>query len=151
MTCIQKFSKGGNFFGYSIYTVASSSMVPNYDIGDTLLVKKVPINEIKVKDVITYRGEASTVKDKIITHRVEKIEKDKSGLIFHTKGIANNIEDPIVYEKQVLGKVIYKFKVLSIIGDLSFNMYKLFFFITVPLAFLITIEIIKLLKEKDEE
>ena len=147
---MQKFSKGGNFLGYSVYTVASSSMVPNYDIGDTLLVKKIPIKEIRVGDVVTYIGEASSVKDMIITHRVEKIEQGESGTLFHTKGIANNIEDPIVNEKQILGKVIYKFKILSIIGELSFNMYKLFFFITVPLAFLIAVEIIKLLREKEE-
>ena len=30
----------GSFFGYRIYTVASASMIPNYNVGDVLLVEK---------------------------------------------------------------------------------------------------------------
>lgn len=151
LTCIQKFSKGGYFFGYQIYTVASSSMIPNYKVGDTLLIKKVPIEEIKVGDAVTYKGEDVTVKNLIITHRVEKIEKGENELLFHTKGIANNVEDPIVYEHQILGKVIYKFYILSIIGDITYDLTKLLIFVTFPIAFLIVVEIVKVVKERDED
>ena len=72
LTCIQKFSKGGYFFGYQIYTVASSSMIPNYKVGDTLLIKKVPIEEIKVGDAVTYKGEDVTVKNLIINKKKYK-------------------------------------------------------------------------------
>ena len=126
-------------------------MVPNYTVGDTLLVKEVPIEEIKIGDAVTYKGEDKTVKDKIITHRVEKIERDGGELKFHTKGIANNIEDPIVYEHQILGKVTHKFIILSLFGKIAYNVYLLFIFITIPLAVLITIEIVKVSKLSDEE
>ena len=147
----QKLSGNKDFFGYRIFTVATSSMVPNYNVGDTLLVKKVPIGEIKIGDAVTYKGEDKTVKDKIITHRVEKIERDGGELVFHTKGIANNIEDPLVYEHQILGKVTHKFLILSIFGKIAYNVYLLFMFITVPLAILITMEIVKVSKLSDEE
>lgn len=151
ITINQRFSKGGDFFGYRIYTVASSSMIPDYEIGDTVLVKEVPLTGIKIGDAVTYLGEDITVKNLIITHRVEKIEKLDGEYVFHTKGIANNIEDPLVYGHQILGKVTYKFIVLSFIGSISTNLYKLFFFVTVPIAILIVIEIIKIVKEKDAE
>ena len=142
----------GSFFGYRIYTVASNSMIPNYTIGDVLLVEKVKLTDIKVGDAVTYLGEAPSVKDMIITHRVEKIEKEKDGhYYFHTKGIANNIEDPIVDGKQIIGKVTHKFFLLSFIGRITTNAYKIFFFVTVPIAVLITIEIIKTLRDKGDD
>ena len=142
----------GSFFGYRIYTVASASMIPNYDVGDVLLVSKVNLKDIKVGDAVTYLGEAPTVKDMIITHRVEKIDIEKDGhYYFHTKGIANNIEDPIVDGKQIIGKVTYKFFTLSLIGGITTNAFKIFFFVTVPIAILIAIEIIKTINDKDEE
>lgn len=151
LTFFQKFSKGGDFFGYQIYTVASSSMIPDYNIGDTLLVKKVPISEIKVGDAVTYKGEDRTLKDLIITHRVEKIESGDDELVFHTKGIANNIEDPLVYEHQILGKVIYRFYLLSFIGGITYDLKKLLIFVTFPIAFLIVVEIIKVINEREED
>ena len=102
LTCIQKFSKGGYFFGYQIYTVASSSMIPNYKVGDTLLIKKVPIEEIKVGDAVTYKGEDVTVKN-------------------------------------------------FIIGNITYDLTKLLIFVTFPIAFLIVVEIVKVVKERDED
>ena len=68
--------------------------------------------------------------------------------MFHTKGIANNIEDPIVNEEQVFGKVIYKFLTLSWIGKITLNMTSLLIFITIPVAILIAIELCKIVKDK---
>ena len=146
----QKFSGNKDFFGYRVYTVASSSMIPDYTVGDTLLIKNVPISDITVGDAVTYMGEDKDVKDLVITHRVEKIDSEGAELLFHTKGIANNIEDPIVAEHQILGKVIYKFFILSLLCKITYNIYLLFIFITVPLAILIVIEIVKLSRIKDD-
>lgn len=151
LTGFQRFSNQGNLFGYRIYTVASGSMIPTYNIGDTLLIKETSASNIKVGDAVTYKGSRAGVDGLIITHQVVGIEKDKDNKIsFRTKGIANNIEDPIVYEEQVLGKVIHKFFFLSILGKVTTNMYSLLFFITVPIAFLIAVEIIKMVYKKDD-
>ena len=149
---IQKFSEAGNFFGYRIYIVASGSMIPTYNIGDTLLVKEVPMEEFEIGDAVTYKGETAGVDGIVITHQVQKIEKDDKGqYLFHTKGIANNIEDPVVYEKQVLGKVTHKFLILSILGRVITNRMLLLLCIMLPMAFLVAIEIIKLVYRKDDD
>lgn len=148
----QKFSNQGNFFGYRIYIVASGSMIPTYNVGDTLLIKETDATEIKIGDAVTYKGANGGVDGMIITHQVVDIEIDKDGnTLFHTKGIANNIEDPVVYSEQVLGKVIHRFFLLSLLGKITTNKIYLFIFITLPMAFLISIELIKLVYKKEEE
>lgn len=151
LTGIQRFSNQGNFFGYRIYTVASNSMIPIYSVGDTLLIKDVPASKIKVGDAVTYMGEASGLKGMIITHQVQKIEVVDGKIQFHTKGIANEIEDPIVNEDQVFGKVVHKFTFLSILGKITSNMTSMIFFLTIPIAILIAIELMKAIYHKDDE
>ncbi len=151
LTGFQRFSDAGSFFGYRIFTVATGSMIPMYDIGDTLLVKDVPIEDIKVGDAVTYSSEIGG-RPANITHEVVDIELDENGKYsFHTKGIANNIEDPIVGEEQVVGKVIHKFFFLSILGFITTKKILLLLVITIPLAILVAIEIIKMLYREETE
>lgn len=151
LLAFQRFSNNGSFFGYRIYTVASDSMIPIYTVGDTLLIKDTDAREIEVGDALTYQGTSGSMKGKIITHQVVGIEEVDGEYQFHTKGTANQIEDPIVYEHQVFGKVIRKFAILSILGRITTNMSTLLMFITIPIAVLIAIEIIKVYKSKDDE
>ena len=152
LTGFQKFSNQGNFFGYRIYTIASGSMIPTYDIGDTLLIKEMPASEIHVGDAVTYISEKSGADGMIITHQVMQVNVDKDGKYsFHTKGIANNIEDPIVYEDQVLGKVVHKFFFLSFLGKITTNIVLIFIFVVIPIAFIIAMELFKILNDKDDE
>lgn len=147
LSAIQRFSEKGSFFGYRLFTVASGSMIPMYNIGDTLLVKDVPIDDIKIGDAVTYKADSSTGEKVNVTHEVIDVEIDPSTgkYSFHTKGIANNVEDPIVGEEQVVGKVIYCFVILSLIGYVTTNQVLLFTVIGVPFALLVAIEIIKIL------
>lgn len=154
LTFFQRFSNQHNFFGFRIYTVASGSMIPTYNIGDTLLVKEMNASGIKEGDAVTYIGDDVGIDGMIITHQVQKVEIGEDGkYYFHTKGVANHIEDPIVSEDQVLGKVVYRFFFLSLLGRITTNKLLLFCFVAIPLAILIAIEIIKLVyqKEDDEE
>lgn len=150
----QRYSNSGSFFDYRIYTVASESMIPIYGIGDTLLIKDMPASEIKIGDALTYMGEKSDLKGKIVTHQVvDVVEKEDGSIEFHTKGVANSVEDPVVSEDQVLGKVVYKFKSLSILGKITTNMALMLICIIFPVSILIAIEFIKVYKDKldDEE
>jgi signal peptidase len=148
----QRFSTRGNLFGYRIYTVASGSMIPTYNIGDTLLIKEMSSENIKVGDAVTYMGETGGVDGLIITHQVQQVDIDENGKYsFHTKGIANNIEDPIVSQDQVLGKVVHKFFFLTLLGKITTSMPLLFIFVTIPIAIIIALEIVKLVYKKDEE
>ena len=148
---VQKFSHKGSFFGYRVYTIISGSMIPTYNVGDTLLIKEMTADNIEIGDAVTYLGDGGDLNGKIITHQVVDIEFDDEGkYLFHTKGVANNIEDPIVSQDQVLGKVVHKFIFLSLLGKLTTNMLLLFIFVVIPLAIVIGIEIIKIVYKNDE-
>lgn len=52
----QRLSGNNSIFGYRIFSVATGSMIPKYNINDVLAVKEVNIDELKVGDDITYLG-----------------------------------------------------------------------------------------------
>lgn len=91
-----------NYFGYTIFEVASGSMKPTIIENDVILVK---INDkIELDDIITYKKD-----DSYITHRVVDIQGD----YYICRGDANNTNDDPVSKNMVLGKVI---KLLPQIG-----------------------------------
>ena len=123
-----------SFFGYRIFRVQTGSMIPKYNIGDVILVKEKDIDKIKVGDDVTYKGESGSVKGLLVTHRVIDIEEVEGKKAFHTKGIANNLEDPIVYENQINGVVQTKLYILSLICLLLNNKYVFYFSGVLPLT-----------------
>ena len=103
VVCLQRFSDNKlSLFNYRMFTVVSGSMEPEYNIGDVLIAKDVEPSTIEVGDAVSYLGNSGSFKNRVITHKVIEIEQDVDGkYIFHTKGIDNPAEDPIVYEDQV--------------------------------------------------
>lgn len=90
--------------GHKIYIVMSGSMEPAIKTGSLIAVKILPAEEIQPGDVITYRSDRSA---NLTTHRVHHLELD-DGLLFHTKGDANNALDPLPVEgRQLVGKVTF--------------------------------------------
>lgn len=130
--------------GVRVFNIISESMIPKYNIGDVLVVKSIEPQNIKVGDDIAYIGQESTFNQKIVTHQVIKIDYENGEYIFHTKGIANILEDPLVHQNQVFGKVVYKIWILSLISKISSNVYVVFFGIFVPIVILIFWTILKL-------
>lgn len=130
--------------GIRIFNIVSESMVPKYNIGDVLVVKSIEPQNIKVGDDIAYIGQESTFNQKIVTHQVIEIDYENGEYIFHTKGIANILEDPLVHQNQVFGKVVYKIWILSLISKILSNVYVVFFGIFVPIVILIFWTILKL-------
>lgn len=156
LVAIQKISNNNlSFFGYRIFRVVSESMVPEYNINDILLIKHIKTEEIKIGDNISYLNQVDTDLDVIITHKVVNIEKDSEGkLLFHTKGIANTIEDPIVKEEQVYGIVTRKMHLLSLMMKLLNNAYGFILLVFIPLILIIGShikELIIMIKEKNDE
>ena len=140
--------------GYRIFNVATGSMIPTYQVGDVLISKTIDPSDVKVGDNIVYIGMKSDFAGKIVTHQVIQIEESEGNKIFHTKGIANEVEDPTIAGNQILGKVIYKTVVLSYISRLINNLYSFYFVIFIPIALLLFIEIRKTiisLREAKEE
>ena len=130
--------------GVRVFNIISESMIPKYNIGDVLVVKSIEPQNIKVGDDIAYIGQESTFNQKILTHQVIKIDYENGEYIFHTKGIANILEDPLVHQNQVFGKVVYKIWILSLISKILSNVYVVFFGIFVPIVILIFWTILKL-------
>lgn len=132
-----------SFFGYRIFRVQTGSMIPKYKVGDVILVKEKGIDKIKIGDDVTYLGEASSVKGMLITHRVIDIEEIDGQKAFHTKGIANNLEDPVVYGNQINGVVQTKLYILSLICMLLNNKYIFYFCAILPLTIYLGFRIFK--------
>lgn len=130
--------------GVRVFNIISGSMIPKYNIGDVLVVKSIEPQNIKVGDDIAYIGQESTFNQKIVTHQVIKIDYENGEYIFHTKGIANILEDPLVHQNQVFGKVVYKIWILSLISKILSNVYVVFFGIFVLIVILIFWTILKL-------
>lgn len=153
VVCLQRFSNNEiSFFKYRMFTVVSGSMLPEYEIGDVLISKEVDPTTIKKGDDVSYLGKTGTFKDKVVTHRVIKIEKDVDGkLIFHTKGLANLIEDPIVYEDQIYGVVQKKDAVLSFVYKCVATKEGMFLFIGIPILYIIGSEMVSFMLEKEEK
>lgn len=134
-----------------MFTVATGSMEPKYKIGDILIAKEVNENELNVGDTITYRGKEGSFEGKIVTHEIINIRKENEETKITTKGIANNIEDPEISSTQVLGKVVYKVRILSFLSGLIQNIYVFYFLIFVPIAIIIFRQIAGIIGNKENE
>ena len=140
--------------GFRIFNIVTGSMLPKYEVGDVLVSKTIEPSEIKVGDDVVYQGREGTFAGKIVTHQVIDIEEENGVYKFHTKGIANQEEDPIVSQEQISGKIIYKVQSLSYISKIVNNLYSMYFVIFIPMAVLVFIEIrrtAKDIKESKEE
>ncbi len=152
MVCLQRFSNNRiSMFNFRLFTVISGSMEPKYKIGDVLVAVETKPEDIKVGDVISYLGKTGSFQDKVITHQVIKIEKDEQGKhYYHSKGLANAIEDPIVEEDQLYGVVKYKVKTLSLVYKIVGKPLGFFLFVVVPILYIIISELVTSLLEKEE-
>lgn len=134
--------------GFRIFMIISQSMEGEYEIGDILVAKKVPVEDINIGDNVTYLGEKMQLKGLIITHKV--VEKRQSGddILFVTRGLANNVSDPEITYDQIYGKVIYKTVLLSFIAKLMNNQLSYYILFTL-VALIISIEIVSSLFKED--
>lgn len=103
-----------DFLGYKSFVIVSGSMEPTIMTGDAILVKKVPQEEIKKGDIISFEQGGSNV-----THRIVEITKEDNQIKYTTKGDNNNTEDKekVVYE-QIEGKYQLKINQFGIIIDI---------------------------------
>lgn len=76
------------FGGVGVYAVMSGSMVPAIPVGSLVVVTSADSSAVNVGDVITFQ-----LPDRVVTHRVIAIDHDTTGLIFTTKGDANEVAD----------------------------------------------------------
>lgn len=155
----QRMSNNSAIGGYRMFTIATASMEPVYNIDDVIAVKEVDYKSLKVGDDVTYMGNRLDVAGKIITHRIIKIDTKSDGtLVFTTKGVNNDVEDPTIEENQIFGKVTNKLVLITFISQVIHNQYGFFFLIFSPIVIFIFLEIADTIyesrlekREKEEE
>ena len=81
-------------FGYQRYVITGSSMEGSLGLGSVAFEEVVPVADLRVGDVITYRPPADSGVDNLVTHRIVGIEGD----VFRTKGDANADIDPWTFQ-----------------------------------------------------
>lgn len=137
--------------GYGIYTIISPSMRPEYEVFDMIIAKNVddPLT-LKKGDVVVYKGEKDDFKDKIITHRIDKVYTGTNPRKFLTKGDANDYPDPEITSNQIMGKVEKKIVTLSFLSHIVNNIYGFYFIVFVPIVILIFWEVMDSINEKKE-
>lgn len=93
-----------DFFGYKNFVIVSESMEPTIMVGDAIFIKKVPENDIKINDIISFHDGES-----INTHRIIGVSEENGIKMYKTKGDNNRGEDKekISYS-QIEGKYLFK-------------------------------------------
>lgn len=139
---VQRFTNNSSILGYRVFTIATGSMEPVYNIDDVILVKDTDPSTLKKGDDIAYLGNRDAVKGLIVTHRIIRIETFSDGKVHYTlKGVNNKYEDPSITEDQIIGKVVGKLPVVNFINHVVKNIYGFFFLVFCPLVLVIFLEI----------
>ena len=89
-----------SMFGYSRYVITGGSMSGTFERGSLAFEKIVPVADLHIGDIITYRPPAESGFDGLVTHRIVSIKNSEGGDLFQTKGDANATQDPWQFELQ---------------------------------------------------
>ena len=141
--CVQRLSGNNSVFGFRLFTVATGSMKGVYNVNDVIAVKDFDNKKLKVGDDIAFVGNRGGLENKLVTHRIIKIEEDSNGRIFTTKGVKNSVEDPSITESQILGKVVGVVPVVTQINHVVKSQLGFFCLIFWPLVLVIVLEILQ--------
>lgn len=137
--------------GIRMYSVVTGSMEPEYKIGDIFFLKEESTDNINVGDDVTYVSTYGDTYGLTITHRViDKRFSDDGKVYYTTKGTANMIQDVEIESSQILGKVLYKTKVLSFINKVLNNIYAYFIIFTI-VGITTSLQIISATLDKEDE
>ena len=148
----QRLSGNKSIFGYRMFTVATGSMTGVYNINDVIAVKDYDVNKLRVGDDIAYSGNRGGLENKFVTHRIIKIEDAANGgKIIVTKGVKNQVEDPPITDKQVLGKVVGVVPIVSQVNHIINTQAGFFFLILCPLVIVIVVDVLQTITDEEIE
>ena len=82
------------FFGYERYVITGGSMSGTFEKGSVVFEKPVPVEDLKVGDVITYLPPPDAGTSHLVTHRIVRMTPGEHGTVLRTKGDANDGVDP---------------------------------------------------------
>ncbi len=128
--------------GSKLLSVQTGSMVPAITKGSLVVVKRVPVNQLAVGDIITFIS--PTKKNVTVTHRITQLPDKSNNYQFVTKGDANAISDSSISPKAIVGKVDAAIPYLGGTFDFVRRPQGLILFIYLPALLIIGDEIRKL-------
>jgi signal peptidase len=84
----------GHVLGYERYVITGGSMGGSIERGSLVFERPVPVQRLRVGDVITYQPPADSGLTSLVTHRIHTLERTRAGAVLRTKGDANADPDP---------------------------------------------------------
>lgn len=117
--------------GYRLFRIISGSMVPEFNVDEVVICRDTNSDDIKIGDIIVYRGKTGELTNRLIMHEVIDKKEAEGNLIFNVKGIQNTTGDPDVYASQILGVVVHKSAILTLLYHLATSTYSSFIIIVI--------------------
>ena len=77
------------------------SMWPFLRPGEKILVKRIPVEDLRIGDIILYR-----VTSQVVCHRLVKKIKDKGKYLLYARGDNSDSSPELINEKMLLGKAV---------------------------------------------
>ena len=101
--------------GFKILNILTGSMTPTMPVNTVVVVKKIPINQVELGDVITFK-----MGDSNVTHRVVEINDSGRNTVLYTQGDAaqNQGSRETVTEDNFVGVVVFHIPYLGVLLNL---------------------------------
>ena len=134
---------------FNAYVVLTGSMLPEIQVNDVVITKRVDADKLDVGDIITFASTDSRFAGTIITHRIIKKNPsvDGKGVTFQTKGDNNNVADSaLVPAGNIYGKVILKIPKLGYLQEFLAAEGGWIIVILIPCLTVISYDIVKIAK-----
>jgi signal peptidase len=127
--------------------VLTGSMEPALPVGSIAFVQKMGSENVAAGDVLTfYRPDVP--RKVLVTHRVVEVSSDRDGLLFRTRGDANNeVDDWVVRGPQVVGTVGTVLPRLGYVTDLVRGRNGFIALMAIPGALIVIGELAKIRRE----
>lgn len=140
---------GPKVLGWEGMFVITGSMEPALEAGGVAFLDRVPADEIRVGDIMTFTRPGTRQQ---VTHRVIAVTPSAKGPVFHTRGDANDGPDAwTITPRQVVGKVRFALPNMGPASHLLVSdRHLLALFMAVPAAFLLGDELRRWRRQRSE-
>lgn len=144
--------------GYQVLRVISSSMEPAIPENTCIIIKKCPVEDLKIGDIITFTSDDPLIRGYYNTHRIHEIVEDGGETLYVTKGDAlSGIDSYPVHQDQVAGIFVKELPGGRMIGKffVALSDNKIYFLVIIlPLMMCLTSyfwQIMGMVKRYDDE
>lgn len=134
---------------FNAFVVLTGSMIPQIQVKDVVITKKVDATDLKVGDIITFLSSDPRFEGITVTHRIieKTVDPNTGKLAYRTKGDNNNVADgALAYDNNVLGKVIFKIPKVGYLQEFLATQGGWIIVILVPCLLVVSYDIVQIFK-----